>query len=1105
VRTKIERAILFSVLVVLFQVTLAAAQSGQTRLLVEVTNGPTAVTDYPVEVRVDLGEIAAKLGMQKPLRAEAVAVVDAVSGEAVPVQVDPVDSSDQIELIWLLSGKTEANTTRKFYIDIGREEHAARLPAILITPSNLCDGALWIDNGLMQLEIVPNAAPDAPCRGLIHSWIRYDENVDIAGKGYSIGTNPCWMGGPGSSDIYYGNTVPWELVSSRGGPLRIHLIFTCSYSYGDEGSKYPFADMRRDVYIYRDMPFIKDVQHWTATGPIRDLKLLIESYFGHTKAYLAENAAPDVAGTTRGQRSFLIVITGRDERGYRSFVGGSAHSGSGSWAMPRHSYPLSISLRDIRFGSFKPGQTLDYTVYQLYADRKGATSEEFGVMWKQRFQQPPRVTLLQAERRGEAPIALAPATAAEEVAPVAYASQGQPRPPAMVEPLFVARTADPQVRPVLLPQPQKVKWGQGRFSLGRAVRIIVDRDAQGRALTGPKWLTKELAQYGVQASVERTGRPERAIRIKVQPVAETHEEGYLLTVDDRGVTVTASTERGAFYGTMTLLQLIQSTSEGVSIPAVQIEDWPDLHFRGMHQSLNWIAPDMDMLHRYIEQCARWKINSIIVSLESGFRFASHPELSYEGAMTASEMSELIDYAQACFVELIPQIQSLGHCQSWLFKGGQHKDLAETPGNPYDYCPSAPGVYELMFDLYEEVYDLFKPRYFHIGHDEVRDLGVCPRCQATGLEPYELFAQDVVRLHDWWQQRGVRIMMYGDMLDPNSHGGPPHDVYKALSVLPQDIIITDWRYADYKYYSGLARARAHGFDAIGLPWYSLPNNFYYAKQAEESGCLGILGSSWALLKKTDRLVKDLSGLPFSAEYAWTVGRPAMTEVLYDQYELVRQLIDPQPEPTSESGLLFDLRPFCNCSFGGERGWLGFGPESDISALPTGRQRLGGILFDIVEPATNGGRSCLIMRGQGPFTSSVAFPRMVTIPLGAKVSALHFLNTCGWDVEVHTPVAALTFNYENDEQVKQNVEYGRSLLRWNSPHRLREWPLLWNGRTVWRGQTKAGEDIALFDFIWRNPHPDKTVTSVSIEAQGNRAAYILLSVTGELAVAPHSAAP
>ena len=96
-----------------------------------------------------------------------------------------------------------------------------------------------------------------------------------------------------------------------------------------------------------------------------------------------------------------------------------------------------------------------------------------------------------------------------------------------------------------------------------------------------------------------------------------------------------------------------------------------------------------------------------------------------------------------------------------------------------------------------------------------------------------------------------------------------------------------------------------------------------------------------------------------------------------------------------------------------------------------------------------------------------------------------------------MATATLRFQDGTESRQPIAYGRSLMRWNSPQALIDIPMLWNARRVWKGTNGAGETIGLYDYTWRNEHPEKKVLSVTFEALGERAAYILLAITGEAA--------
>ena len=502
-----------------------------------------------------------------------------------------------------------------------------------------------------------------------------------------------------------------------------------------------------------------------------------------------------------------------------------------------------------------------------------------------------------------------------------------------------------------------------------------------------------------------------------------------------------------------------------------------------------------MVKRLIRYCiARCKMNTLILEVEGGVKFDSHPEIAAPDALTKEELRDVVLYAKQHGLDVIPQIQSLGHCNYWLFRGGQHKELAETPDKPYDYCPSNPDVYRLLFELYEELLPIFEPRYFHIGHDEMRDLGVCPRCK--GKAPHELLAGDVIKLHDFFAARDIRIMMWADTLLESRNGGPPRDLHRALDLLPKDIILCDWNYAGAKQYPTVQHLRDSGFDVIVTPWYNPTNNAFIAKAAQEADTLGLIGSTWCGVRPP--LPKYFGGLLLSAEYAWSVGVPALEELGYRPLPRLARQAAAQPVERGTKGVLLDIAPFCNRGFTDPgdginqgNGWLGLGKDYDLSALQTGKQWLGGMLFDVVDPKRNQGASCIVLRGSHRFTSDERFPTEVTgIPVGHKLSSLTFLHTCGWPVTAGEKIGSYRVHYEDGTVEDAPVLYGKDVLEWN--HRRPD--DVTEAEIAWTGETKAKAPACVFAWTWRNPHPEKVIASLDIVSSGTAASAIMLAITG-----------
>ena len=141
---------------------------------------------------------------------------------------------------------------------------------------------------------------------------------------------------------------------------------------------------------------------------------------------------------------------------------------------------------------------------------------------------------------------------------------------------------------------------------------------------------------------------------------------------------------------------------------------------------------------------------------------------------------------------------------------------------------------IFFNLFDQVLDAYPSRLLHIGHDEIDDgpVGVCPNCK--GIPLWQLLAEDIWKLYDYLTvRRGVRLMMWPDMIIPWFRGGPrdgqngreyipPHMfMHFAVDRLPKDIIMTDWEYTSRSYYLKAEEAPEGSYPSLD---YLLNNGF-----------------------------------------------------------------------------------------------------------------------------------------------------------------------------------------------------------------------------------------------------------------------------------------
>ncbi|MFQ6048717.1 MAG: family 20 glycosylhydrolase, partial [Phycisphaerae bacterium] len=186
------------------------------------------------------------------------------------------------------------------------------------------------------------------------------------------------------------------------------------------------------------------------------------------------------------------------------------------------------------------------------------------------------------------------------------------------------------------------------------------------------------------------------------------------------------------------------------------------------------------------------------------RNSLHVELAGGDWLSQDEVRDLIAFAGSRGLEVIPEVQSLSHSY-WLLQ--RHRELAEYPlaRFPFTYCPSNPRTYELLFDCLEEVIEVFRPRWVHIGHDEIYELAQCSRCRRR--RGADLLVEDICRIHAFLKKRRIGVMMWGDSLVKKHNGLEKRrldlwnkyhrdtvSTYQAIERLPRDIAILNWSWS-----------------------------------------------------------------------------------------------------------------------------------------------------------------------------------------------------------------------------------------------------------------------------------------------------------------------
>ena len=298
-----------------------------------------------------------------------------------------------------------------------------------------------------------------------------------------------------------------------------------------------------------------------------------------------------------------------------------------------------------------------------------------------------------------------------------------------------------QVNPFILKSGVKILYPEGNEKMQRNAQFLADylKTATGK-------------DFSIEAGTEGKNAIVLALGSEVE-----NPESYQLKVTDQGVTITAPTEAGVFYGIQTLRKSLPiALGADVALPAVEIKDAPRFGYRGAHFDVSRHFFTIDEVKTYIDMLALHNMNRLHwhITDDQGWRLEikKYPKLTeigsqrsgtvigrnsgeydntpYGGFYTQEQAKEIVDYAAERYITVVPEIDLPGHMLAAL---AAYPELGCT-GGPYEVwrqwgvaddvlCAGNDQVLKFLEDVYGELIEIFPSEYIHVGGDE------CPKCQA----------------------------------------------------------------------------------------------------------------------------------------------------------------------------------------------------------------------------------------------------------------------------------------------------------------------------------------------------------------------------------------
>ncbi len=432
----------------------------------------------------------------------------------------------------------------------------------------------------------------------------------------------------------------------------------------------------------------------------------------------------------------------------------------------------------------------------------------------------------------------------------------------------------------ITPAPLKAEARSGVFTIGPSTRIVI-LESQVEILPVASYLKDMLSRptgygFATEVSTELAGEtPLRtdAVILRLEDLeGPLGQEGYFLEVGPDRIVIRAGSLAGLFWGVQTLRQLLPAEIERPSatpdsgawtVPCVSIEDRPRFSWRGGMLDCSRHFFPAEFVKRWIDILAAHKLNTFHWHLtdDQGWRIEvkKYPRLtevgawrvdredkpwnarepqrpgepaSYGGFYTQDEIREIVAYAGARFVTVVPEIEMPGHAKAALAAypkfsctGGP---FTVPPGGYWPitdvFCPGNEATFAFLEDILSEVVELFPGPFVHIGSDEVdkAEWRRCPKClarmKAEGLaDVNELQSYFIRRIEKVLDAKGKRLIGWDEILE----GG----------LAPQATVMS-WRGTE----GGIAAARA-GHDVVMSPTSHCYIDYYQGPPDHEPPAIG----------------------------------------------------------------------------------------------------------------------------------------------------------------------------------------------------------------------------------------------------------------------------
>lgn len=371
----------------------------------------------------------------------------------------------------------------------------------------------------------------------------------------------------------------------------------------------------------------------------------------------------------------------------------------------------------------------------------------------------------------------------------------------------------------VIPRPQSLTMGRGSFRFTKETVFVIDPALMPARRS---FLEQFEKASGFRFSVQKVALLTNYVVIDTD--TSLPKESYTLTVNPKEIIIKAGGYNGALYALETLRQLLPKEFESSTpvktdwaVPAVTITDAPQYAWRGLMLDVSRHFFPKEYILKTLDRMAMLKLNTFHFHLvdNEGWRIEikKYPKLTeigawrvdqedklwnertpnsanafanpatapkkYGGFYTQEDIKEIVAYASARGITVIPEIEMPAHAMSAIAAYPElscHKRPIGVPSGAVwpitdIYCAGQEETFTFLEDVLTEVMELFPSKYIHVGGDEAThtEWKKCLKCQARMKDHHlkdmhQLQSYFIKRINDFLVSKGRTLVGWDEIMD-----------------------------------------------------------------------------------------------------------------------------------------------------------------------------------------------------------------------------------------------------------------------------------------------------------------------------------------------------